>query len=142
MTVEESDIIEVELAKLYHDFGFTSDNDSAWIDKNRGIVRPSPIIGDMYDRFSMNPRLKRTADSLKKYVSGNCAHMNQQTNVDPYNMYNCIDVDQDNIPKDLVPSFLFIALGRKADSSLMSYSLMRFGRSSSMKHLGNRLSKW
>ena len=111
MTVEESDIIEVELAKLYHDFGFTSDNDSAWIDKNRGIVRPSPIIGDMYDRFSMNPRLKRTADSLKKYVSGNCANMNQQTNVDPYNMYNCIDVDQDNIPKDLVPSFLFIALG-------------------------------
>ena len=37
--------------------------------------------------------------------------MNQQTNVDPYNMYNCIDVDQDNIPKDLVPSFLFITLG-------------------------------
>lgn len=109
ISLEEMDIISNELSALYHSFGFTDDNDSAWLDKEKGIVRPSPIISDMYDRFILNPNLERTATSIKKYVSGSCSNMNGETNIDYFNKYNCIDVDESKIPKDLLPAFLYTA---------------------------------
>lgn len=109
LSEEEIDLIGMELKKMYTMFGFTDNNDSAWLDKENHVVRPSPIISDIYDRFMQNPRLKRCADSIKKYIFGTCANMNGPTNIDIHNMYNCIDVDSRYIPEDLLPSFLFIA---------------------------------
>lgn len=109
ISLEEMDIITNELSAMYQSFGFTDDNDSAWLDKEHGIVRPSPIISDMYDRFKLNPYLDRAATSIKKYVTGSCKNMNGPTNIDYDNKYNCIDVDESKIPKDLLPAFLFTA---------------------------------
>lgn len=109
ITLEEMDVITNELSALYHSFGFTDDNNSIWLNKEKGIIRPSPIISDMYDRFKLNPKLDRAAVSIKKYVSGSCMNMNGPTNIDYGNKYNCIDVDEAQIPKDLLPAFLYTA---------------------------------
>lgn len=109
MTSDELDILEVTLTQLYNDYGFTMDNDSAWADKKNKVIRESPIISDMYDRFLEIPSLKRVAKCLKKYVVGSCSNLNGRTNVDYTNKYNCIDVDQTNIPPDLIPAFLLLA---------------------------------
>ncbi len=109
ITLEEMDIISNELSDLYYSFGFTNDNNSVWLNKEDGIIRPSPIISDIYDRFKLNPRLERAASSIRKYVSGSCMNMNGPTNIDYNNKYNCIDVDESQIPKDLLPAFLYTA---------------------------------
>ena len=108
LTQDESDLLQDELISLYRDFGITEDNNSIY-DEN-GELKIMPIISDLYDRFADFPELKRVNKALKKYVSGACSNMNGQTNVDLTNKFICFDVDQDNIPEELMPSFLYLIM--------------------------------
>lgn len=109
MDSDETDLIEVELAKMYHDFGITDDNDSIWLDKGKKILKDMPIIGDIYDRFMEVPQLHKSARCIRRYVSGNCSNMNGPTNIDLTGKFFCIDVDQQNMDKSLLAPFIFIA---------------------------------
>ena len=108
LTQDESDLLHDELINLYRDFGITEDNNSIY-DEN-GELKIMPIISDLYDRFADFPELRRVNKALKKYVSGTCSNMNGQTNVDLTNKFICFDVDEDNIPEELMPSFLYIVM--------------------------------
>lgn len=110
MDSEEADLIDTELTRMYNDFGITRDNDSIWLDKDNGILKDMPIIGDIYDRFMDIPQLKKTARCIRRYVTGNCANMNGPTNVDLSNKFICFDVDKNNMDQTLVAPFMFAAI--------------------------------
>lgn len=105
MTGDECDIAEVELYKMYADYGITSDNDSIY--EEDGSLKIMPIISDIYDRFMEISELSRIRKSLRKYVYGSCSNMNGQTNVDLTNKYICFDIDKNTMPKELLPPFLY-----------------------------------
>lgn len=106
LTQDESDLMHDELYNLYKDFGITDDNSSIY--DETGNLKIMPIISDIYDRFADFPELMRVNKALKKYISGSCSNMNGQTNVDLTNKFICFDVDQDSIPEELMPAFLFL----------------------------------
>lgn len=106
---DEADLLEIELTKMYADFGITNDNDSIWLDKEKKILKDMPIIGDMYDRFMEVPQLNKSARCIRRYVSGNCSNMNGPTNIDLTGKFFCIDVDQQNMEKNLLAPFIFVA---------------------------------
>lgn len=105
MTNDECDIAEIELYKMYEDYGITTDNGSIY--EEDGSLKIMPIIGDIYDRFMEIHELSRVCRTIKKYVYGSCSNMNGQTNVDLTNKYICFDVDKSTMPKELLPSFLY-----------------------------------
>lgn len=108
MTEDESDLCEVTLNSLYTDFGYTSDNESIYMPD--GTLRMAPVLGNIYDRFAEYPELARVNKALNKYVFGSCSNMNGQTNVDLTNKYICFDVDENNMTKDELPAFIFVAI--------------------------------
>lgn len=95
------------LVHLYEDFGINSDNSSIW--DRSGKLKKMPVIEDLYDRIKDNQELKEVASSLKIFVSGSCKNMNGQTNVDLENPFTVFDVDSEQIPASLHPTFLFLA---------------------------------
>lgn len=110
MTVLEENRLDEELIKLYADFGITSDNESIWLDKEKGLLKKMPIPEDLYERIKNHPDLKIIASCLTVFVNGSCKNMNGQTNIDLMNKFIVFDVDSEIIDKRLHPVFLFIAI--------------------------------
>lgn len=108
MTRDERDIVEAELVELYNSFEITNDNHSIY-DKG-GSIKRMPVIGDIYDRLTNYPELRRISKALEKYVVGNCKNMNGQTNVDLTKKFIVVYVDENNMPKDQLPPFLLLTI--------------------------------
>lgn len=106
MSSAVSDILEVELTKMYYDFGITKDNKSLY--NSDGTKKIMPIIGDIYDRCAEISELSQICRVLKKYITGPCSNMNAQTNIDLDNEYIVFDVDKRHINPKLLPSFILI----------------------------------
>ncbi len=106
--VEETEL-NVVLSKIYNDFGITQNNDSIWLDKKNKIIRPMPIIGDLYDACLTNEILnERISTILRPFVEGICSNMNAQTNVDLDNKYIAFDIS--GAGKKYMAAFMFIAV--------------------------------
>lgn len=109
MTDSEESQLNIVLANLYNQFGITEDNESIWLDKEKKLVRPMPILGDLYNLCMMDEILReRVAVALRTFVEGTCTNMNGQTNVNLDNKYTIFDVS--NAGKQYLPAFAFIAV--------------------------------
>lgn len=108
MTIEEMDLLEVELTKLYNDFGITDDNSSIY-DKS-GRLKPMPILSDIYDRIKESYELNNVTRALKKYVVGQCQSMNGPTNVDLTNKYIIFDTDKSSMNSRLLAPYMYAAM--------------------------------
>lgn len=128
MTDMEETQLNIVLTQLYEKFGITDDNDSIWLNKEERLLKPMPIIGDLYDAC-MNDEIlhDRVAVALRPFVEGTCKNMNGQTNVNLDNKYIVFDVS--NAGKQFLPAFSFIAVdcsydGVKADRTELCAMIM------------------
>ncbi len=109
MTLDERNILNNAIHRLYHRFGISNDNDSIWQDKEHGIVKTMPVLKDLAIEMKRDPKLARIYNQLLVFVEGTCSNMNGQTNVNLHNPYTVFDVDEDNISEEYLPAFLYIA---------------------------------
>lgn len=114
MTDEEEASLSTVLTQLYYAYGITSDNESIWEDKSKKIVKPMPIISDLYKLAQNDPILsERIVSILNPYVFGDCKNMNGQTNVDLENDFVIISTTRAG--KKIAP-FSFIAVSNSYDA--------------------------
>lgn len=107
LTIEEEHLCEEAIIKTYTDFGFTYDNNSLYLDRERTEKRTMPIIGDLYERISAYKQLRNVSSLLERYVTGSARMWNGQTNVDLDNPYVVLDLS--NLKGPLLPVGYFIA---------------------------------
>ena len=110
ITNEEEQLLDETLLKTYADFGITHDNDSLYEDKNAvpPIMKPMPILEDLYKNLMNDKRQTRISVILSRFVTGSAQSFNQQTNVDLSNKYVVIDLSE--LKGKLLPIGMVIAL--------------------------------
>lgn len=101
--------INALLLTLYNDFGITSDNESIWENKSKGIKKLGPIIGNWYSRMKEDYELSVFADLLEPFVNGNFSNFNTRSNMDLTNNMIVFNVSSDEIGKNLLPGIMYIA---------------------------------
>lgn len=121
MTFEEETRFDVLLSELYNQFGITDDNDSIYECKETGKLKTMPIIEDFYNMLLTDKTMKRVAMAYEIFVKGIWKNFNTQTNIDLSNNYNVFDVDSQDIPKNLHPPFMLLAI-------LIAYSYIKSSR--------------
>lgn len=97
------------LLNLYNDFGITTDNDSIWEDKSKGIKKLGPIIGNWYKRLKEDYELATFADLLEPFVNGNFSNFNKRSNMDLSRNMIVFNVSRDEIGTNLLPAIMYIA---------------------------------
>lgn len=107
MELLESNTLNTYIVSLYNSFGITNDNASIY--QSPGVLKKMPIIGDLYNILKDKPKMARIASVLQVFVSGTCQNMNGQTNISLDNRYTVFDIDESDVPEELLPAFLYIA---------------------------------
>ena len=107
MTNIEEQLLDEALVKTYADFGITNDNGSLWDKECSGKFKLMPILGDLYQNLTDNPKSERLAIILNRFVSGSARAFNQQTNVNLSNPYTVIDLSL--MKKKLLSAGMYIA---------------------------------
>ena len=108
MSNEEEQMLDEALIKTYSQFGITHDNASLYVDANRRIMRPMPILGDLYSNLKENALTTRLATIVSRFVTGSAQSFNQQTNVNLDNKYVVLDISE--LKGKLLPVGMMIAL--------------------------------
>ena len=108
MSNEEEQMLDEALIKTYSQFGITHDNASLYVDANRRIMRPMPILGDLYSTLKENALTTRLATIVSRFVTGSAQSFNQQTNVNLDNKYVVLDISE--LKGKLLPVGMMIAL--------------------------------
>ena len=106
--MELIDELDEALIKTYSQFGITHDNASLYVDANRRIMRPMPILGDLYSNLKENALTTRLATIVSRFVTGSAQSFNQQTNVNLDNKYVVLDISE--LKGKLLPVGMMIAL--------------------------------
>lgn len=109
MTLEEESQLGIYISELYGEFGITNSNSSIWEDRENGILKQMPVIGDLYQKILDEPKLSRIASLLALIVKGDYKSLNRQTNVDLTNKYIVFDIDDATINERMLPAFLYVA---------------------------------
>lgn len=116
MTNEEEQLLDEALIKTYADFGITHDNNSVYLDSstNPPVMKPMPILGDLYEHLKENEMMQRVAVIVSRFVTGSAQSFNRQTNVDLTNKYIVFDLSE--LKGKLLPVGMLIALDYVWDS--------------------------
>ena len=107
MGLMETNNLNSYIVALYHRFGITDDNRSIYAAP--GVLKKMPVISDLYNALLDKPGMERVTSVLNVFVAGTCRNMNGQTNVSFDNNYIVFDIDESDIPEELLPAFLYIA---------------------------------
>ncbi len=97
------------ITEIYDRFGITEDNDSIYRDKNKTILKPMPIIEDLYDAITRYDDLQYIADALLPFVDGTFSNFNGQTNIDLSNKCIAFDIDARYVGEDFLPPVMLTA---------------------------------
>ncbi len=108
MNNEEEQMLDEALIKTYTQFGITHDNASLYTDTSRTVMKPMPILGDLYENLKENPLTTRLATIISRFVTGSAQSFNRQTNVDLSNKYIVLDISE--LKGKLLPVGMMIAL--------------------------------
>ena len=108
MSNEEEQMLDEALVKTYAQFGITHDNTSIYEDAENGIIKPMPILGDLYSNLKENPLTLRLATIISRFVTGSAQSFNRQTNVNLDNKYIVLDISE--LKGKLLPVGMMIAL--------------------------------
>ena len=108
MNNEEEQMLDEALIKTYTQFGITHDNTSLYTDASRTVMKPMPILGDLYENLKENPLTTRLATIISRFVTGSAQSFNRQTNVDLSNKYIVLDISE--LKGKLLPVGMMIAL--------------------------------
>ena len=108
MNNEEEQMLDEALIKTYTQFGITHDNTSLYTDTSRTVMKPMPILGDLYENLKENPLTTRLATIVSRFVTGSAQSFNRQTNVDLSNKYIVLDISE--LKGKLLPVGMMIAL--------------------------------
>ena len=108
MNNEEEQMLDEALIKTYTQFGITHDNASLYTDTSRTVMKPMPILGDLYENLKENPLTTRLATIVSRFVTGSAQSFNRQTNVDLSNKYIVLDISE--LKGKLLPVGMMIAL--------------------------------
>ena len=101
-------MLDEALIKTYTQFGITHDNTSLYTDASRTVMKPMPILGDLYENLKENPLTTRLATIVSRFVTGSAQSFNRQTNVDLSNKYIVLDISE--LKGKLLPVGMMIAL--------------------------------
>lgn len=101
-------MLDEALIKTYTQFGITHDNASLYTDTSRTVMKPMPILGDLYENLKENPLTTRLATIVSRFVTGSAQSFNRQTNVDLSNKYIVLDISE--LKGKLLPVGMMIAL--------------------------------
>lgn len=94
MSLKERAILNSALIKTYAAFGITSDNNSLYQDKEKGIYRRMPILEDLARILKqMGPDAKELAYVVNYLTTGSCRFFNGQTNVKADNKFFVIGLE-------------------------------------------------
>ena len=108
MNNEEEQMLDEALIKTYTQFGITHDNTSLYTDASRTVMKPMPILGDLYENLKENPLTTRLATIVSRFVTGSAQSFNRQTNMDLSNKYIVLDISE--LKGKLLPVGMMIAL--------------------------------
>ena len=81
MTPRQKRILNQTLYALYKEWGFTGDNQSAWKDKEKGIVRKSPRLKHLVRKLENVPELEDLYEELLQYTDGTITFFDGDTTV-------------------------------------------------------------
>ena len=109
MTSMEKDRLNALLMRLYHDYGFSRDNDSIWSNKNRKIKKSMPTLSIWKQYMEEDGALQKYADVLLPFTDGTFSNFDGQTNVDLSKDEICFDVEVAEIGEEKHPVILYIA---------------------------------
>lgn len=121
LTSGERNRLNVVLTNIYADFGITSDNDSIYLNKQKGILKKMPIFSDVYNVVSKDPSLKKVAEAYIPFIFGTFKNFNGPTNVSVRNSAILINVDEKHIGKDMFPCIAYLGF-------IMLYDLIKESR--------------
>ncbi len=107
--IRTMNLLENKLSELYKNFGIDNNNASIWQDKANRILKPMPIIQDMYEMFYASGELRHLCEYLRPFVGdGKLRHLNGQTNIDTNCRFIAFNCDEDQIGRELLPAVLHI----------------------------------
>lgn len=108
MSNEEEQMLDEALIKTYGQFGITHDNATVYTDESRTVMKPMPILGDLYENLKGNPLTSRIATIVSRFVTGSAQSFNRQTNVNLDNKYVVLDISE--LKGKMLPVGMMIAL--------------------------------
>lgn len=86
MSAVEQQILDKCTIETYKRFGITQENDSLWVDKEKGIKKKMPILGDLVKTVDEYAAHDKTASDLATvmhvYTEGSLTFFNAPTNID------------------------------------------------------------
>lgn len=94
----EKSLLDVELMRLYGNFGITRDNESIY--DVHGALKSQPTPKDLYNQLSMRDETKPLAAVLRRFVDGSAENLGISTNIDMNNKYIVLDISE--IGKELL----------------------------------------
>lgn len=110
----EETLLDEALIECYERKGITDDNDSIYLDKEAGILREMPILGDLHKVLMEKEGCMNLATVLSIFVNGSAKSFNQQTNIDLSNKYIVLDISE--MKGKMLPIGMFIALDYVMDN--------------------------
>ena len=110
MTIEERQLLDNALMKVYASFGITEDNRSLIDpeDPERKRFRRMPIVGDLVRVLKESPDTRRMAGILSFFTTGSGRSFNGETNVDLQNEFIVFGLEK--MKAELLKVGLYIAL--------------------------------
>ena len=92
LTEEDMSQLDVELTRLYKQFGITRSNASL-ADRN-GRPKRQPTPRDFYNLLMKQGKTQPLASILSRFVDGSAANLGGETNIDLHNKYIVLDISE------------------------------------------------
>lgn len=121
LTSNERNKLNIVLTNMYAEFGITSDNDSIYLNKSKGILKRMPIFTDAYNAVSKHPELRRVLSAYEPFIYGTFKNFNGPTNVSLQNSAILVNVDEKSIGKEMFPCISYLGF-------IMLYNLVKESR--------------
>ena len=96
LKMEEKQLLNEAIIETYRRKGITKENDSIWINKEKGIMKEMPILSDLADVLAENKETISLSRIIKFLTQGAGAHFNGRTNIDVNNEFIIIGLEHNN----------------------------------------------
>ena len=101
-------VLSTAVRNVYKEFGITDDDESIWVDKEKGVRKTMPLLVNLWDALDQSSLFTDVCAILEEFVDGRFSNFNKPTNVDLSNKYIVFDVDEMSIGKRLFAAIFFI----------------------------------
>lgn len=108
MSIEEKQLLDEAIVRVYNHFGITNDNESLFTDSSHKKYKTMPIISDLQDELKKNQATVRLANIIGMLTTGSGESFNGHTNVDLNNEFTVIGLEHLN--GEMLPLGIYMAM--------------------------------